>query len=154
MGPLYKLGKITSKYLIIDILAYSFDDFTIVCKYLYSFSASLRCLLEKNYILIRNMLWDTHNFFGASLLPTQNYLTSQAAHRHLEKILLRKCEEAKTADYGLRILPDTVLRIANTEDYKWLLQPELKAIKDGLTYGEIEVKEDIFSWWKYKGYLN
>ena len=36
-------------------------------------------------------------------------------------------------DYGLQMLPDTVLKIANTE--KWLLQPELKAIKDGLTYG-------------------
>jgi hypothetical protein len=139
LGPLYKLGKITNKYLIVEILAYSFDDFTHVCKYLYSFSASLRYLLEKNYILIRNMLWETHNFFGASLLRTQNYKTSQGAHRVLEKVLLRKCEEAKTVDYGLRILPDTVLHIANAEEYKWLLQPELKAIKDGLTYGEIEV---------------
>ena len=39
-------------------------------------------------------------------------------------------------DYGLQMLPDTVLKIANTE--KWLLQPELKAIKDGLKYGNKE----------------
>jgi hypothetical protein len=31
------------------------------------------------------------------------------------------------------MLPGTVLHIANTE--KWLLQPELKAINDGLKYG-------------------
>jgi hypothetical protein len=92
----------------------------------------------KNYIIIGNMLWDSHNFFRVYLLPNQNNQPSQGAHRHLEKILLRKCKQAKTVDYGLRILPDTVLRIANTEDYKWLLQPELKAIKDGLTYGEIQ----------------
>jgi hypothetical protein len=39
-------------------------------------------------------------------------------------------------DYGLSIMPDTVLRIANTKEYRWLLQPELKAIKDGLKYVE------------------
>jgi hypothetical protein len=109
---------------------------------------------RENYILIRKMLWDSHNFFGASLLRTQNYKTSQGAHQLLEKVLLRKCEEAKTVDYGLRILPDTVLHIANAEEYKWLLQPELKAIKDGLTYGEIHGSEDVFGQWKYKGYLN
>jgi hypothetical protein len=90
------------------------------------------------------MLWETHNFFGASLLRTLNYKTSQGAHQLLEKVLLRKCEESKTVDYGLRILSDTVLHIANTEEYKWLLQPELKAIKDRLTYGEIQGKEDIY----------
>jgi len=34
------------------------------------------------------------------------------------------------------MFPDTVLHIANKEEYKWLLQPELKSIKDGLTYDE------------------
>jgi hypothetical protein len=54
-------------------------------------------------------------------------------------------------DYYLKILPETVLQIANTE--KWLLQPELKAIKDGLTYGS---KEGYYRGWKwtYRGYLN
>ena len=39
-------------------------------------------------------------------------------------------------DYGLKILPKTVLRIANSEEFHWLLQPELKAIKDKLRYVE------------------
>jgi hypothetical protein len=34
------------------------------------------------------------------------------------------------------MLPDTILHIANDEEYQWLLQPELKAIKDGLIYVE------------------
>ena len=73
LGPLYKLGKIKSKYIIIDILAYSIDDFTLVCQRLYSCSRSLRNLVKKNYNLIMKMVWKTHNFFGASLLPTFNY---------------------------------------------------------------------------------
>jgi hypothetical protein len=39
-------------------------------------------------------------------------------------------------DYGLHILPDTVLKIANTEELIWLVQPELKAIEEGLIYVE------------------
>jgi hypothetical protein len=54
-------------------------------------------------------------------------------------------------DYGLQILPDTVLKIANSEEYEWLLQPELKAIKDGLTYVE---NKDFNYGIKYRGYLN
>ncbi len=54
-------------------------------------------------------------------------------------------------DYGIQILSDTVLKIANTEKYEWLLQPELKAIKDGLTYVE---DKDYDYGWKYRGYLN
>ena len=79
-------------------------------------------------------MWETHNFFGASLIPTQNFKTSQAAHQLLEKILKRKCNEAQTANYGLEIRPDTVLHMPG--EFPWLLQPELKAIKDGLTYIE------------------
>ena len=109
------MGKITNKYLIIEILAYTIDDFTLVCEHLNSSSRSMRNLVMKNYIQIRNMLWNTHNFFGASLLPTFNYKTSQAAHQLLEKILKRKCEELKIIDYGLQILPGTDLKIANTE---------------------------------------
>ncbi len=89
---------------------------------------------HQNYILMREMLWETHNFFGASLIPTQNFKTSQAAHQLLEKILKRKCNEAQTANYGLEIRPDTVLHMPG--EFPWLLQPELKAIKDGLTYIE------------------
>jgi hypothetical protein len=52
-------------------------------------------------------------------------------------------------DYGFQMLPTTVLRIANAKEYQWLLQPELKAIKDGLEY--VEQDNDSYS---YKGYQN
>jgi hypothetical protein len=52
------------------------------------------------------------------------------------------------------MLPDTILHIANKEEFHWLLQPELKAIKDGLRY--VEDKDCVYygSDGKYKGYLN
>ena len=52
------------------------------------------------------------------------------------------------------MLPDTILHIANEEEFHWLLQPELKAIKDGLIYVEdkdCDYDEDEA---KYRGYLN
>ena len=52
------------------------------------------------------------------------------------------------------MLPDTILHIANDEEFQWLLQPELKAIKDGLIYVEDKdcyYREDEV---KYRGYLN
>jgi hypothetical protein len=60
-------------------------------------------------------------------------------------------------DYGLKVLPDTILRIANVKEYQWLLQPELKAIKDGLKY--VEDKDCVYNSFnnemgKYRGYLN
>ncbi len=48
----------------------------------------------------------------------------------------------------------TVLYIADTEEYQWLLQPELKAIKDGLRYGEKEGVSEYGGKWSYRGYLN
>jgi hypothetical protein len=52
------------------------------------------------------------------------------------------------------MIPDTNLHIANEEEFHWLLQPELKAIKDGLIY--VEDKDCVFygSEGKYRGYLN
>jgi hypothetical protein len=51
------------------------------------------------------------------------------------------------------MLPDTILRIANEEEFHWLLQPELKAIKDGLIY--VEDKHCHYGYvGKYRGYLN
>jgi hypothetical protein len=88
----------------------------------------MRNLLKKNYILIRNMIWENHNLFEHYLLLTHNCKTSHVAHEVLEKRIMRLCEKAMTPDYGLQILPDTVLHIANTDEFKFLLQPELKAI--------------------------
>ena len=52
------------------------------------------------------------------------------------------------------MLPDTILRIANYEEFQWLLQPELKAIKDGLIF--VEDKDCVYyaCEGKYRGYLN
>ena len=57
-------------------------------------------------------------------------------------------------DYGLQMLPDTILHIVNDEKFQWLLQPELKAIKDGLIY--VEDKACVYERkkCKYRGYLN
>jgi hypothetical protein len=57
-------------------------------------------------------------------------------------------------DYGLQMLPDTVLKIANTKEHRWMLQPELKAIKDGLKY--VEDSDCYFDYCesKYTGYIN
>ncbi len=74
--------------------------------------------------------------FERTLLLIKNYKTSRSAHDILEKIMKRNCERIMTIDYGMKMSPGTVLKIANTEE--WLLQPELKAINDGLVYGEKE----------------
>jgi len=66
----------------------------------------------------------------------------------------RNCDKVMKIDYGLQMLPDTILHIANDEEFQWLLQPELKAIKDGHTY--VEDKDSVFNfeYGKYTGYLN
>jgi hypothetical protein len=64
---------------------------------------------------------------------------------------MKNCERAKYVDYGLQILPKTVLHLANDEEFRWLLQPELKAINDALKYG---IKLGSRSAWTYRGYLN
>ena len=52
------------------------------------------------------------------------------------------------------MLPDTILHIANDEEFQWLLQPELKAIKDGLIYVEDKDCVSLVFKAKYRGYLN
>jgi hypothetical protein len=43
----------------------------------------------------------------------------------------------------------SLLRVANTPNTQFLLQPELRAIQQGLEYREIQGKE-----YSYKGYVN
>ena len=45
-----------------------------------------------------------------------------------------KCENAKTPNYGLEMKPDSILRIANTDLTRFLIQSELKAQQQGLQY--------------------
>ncbi len=48
------------------------------------------------------------------------------------------------------MIDKSLLRVANTDDTEFLLQPELNAIKQGLQYKEVENK----AVGKYKGYVN
>ena len=152
--PVYQLGKIKSIYVIFDILGYSIDDFTEICKLLYSSSRQMRQMLKKNYIVFRNMIDDSRWSLETNIFLTRNYKTSKAAHQRLEIIMKRECERMMKIDYGLHMLPDTILHIANEEKFNWLLQPELKAIKDGLIY--VEDKDCTYVGFKakYTGYLN
>ena len=110
-------------------------------------------MLKKNYIVLKNMLYEIYSL-EANVMLTHNYKTSKAAHQRLEIIMKRECERAMKIDYGLHMLPDTILHIANDEQFQWLLQPELKAIKDGLIY--VEDKACVYERkkCKYRGYLN
>jgi hypothetical protein len=45
-----------------------------------------------------------------------------------------------TDDYGLPMIDESKLKVANTPDTRFLLQAELKAIQQGLQYKEIEGK--------------
>jgi hypothetical protein len=152
--PVYQLGKIKNKYIIFDIFGYSIDDFTKISELLYSSSRQMRQMLKKNYIVLRNMLYESHLSLEANVLLTYNYKTSRVAHQRLEIIINRECESMKKIDYGLQLLPDTILRIANDEEFQWLLQPELKAIKDGLIYVEDKFCLYHYNKAKYRGYLN
>ena len=53
-------------------------------------------------------------------------------------------------DFGLQLANNSLLRIANTNDYKYLLQAELKAIQAGLKF----VDEEDENGRGYKGYVN
>jgi hypothetical protein len=83
----------------------------------------MRQLLKKNYIVLRNTLDDSHWSLEANIFLTRNYKTSRAAHQRLEKILKREYERMMKVKiyYGLKMFPDTILHIANDEEYQWLL---------------------------------
>ena len=98
--PVYQLGKIKNIYVIFDILGYSIDDFTEICKLLYSSSRQMRQMLKKNYIVLRNMLGETHSL-EALILLIHNYKASRAAHQRLEMIIRRKFYRMTKINYGL-----------------------------------------------------
>ena len=55
-----------------------------------------------------------------------------------------------TDDYGLTVTDPSILRVSNTPNTQFLLQPELRAIQQGLEYREIQENERV----TYKGYVN
>jgi hypothetical protein len=59
----------------------------------------------------------------------------------------KRCEHAKIIDYGLPL--NFPLKLARTPETRWLLQGELKAIKDGCEYGEGGDEDST-----YRGYVN
>ncbi len=79
---------------------------------------------------------------------TYKYSTSRCAHELLDKIVEKKSEQAKIIDYGLSET-GAVLKLANTPETRWLLQGELKAIKDGYVFKELEYENG-----NYRGYVN
>ncbi len=56
---------------------------------------------------------------------TYEYSTANLAHKILEQIVDIKCEI--TTEYGLAMIDESLLRVANTADTRFLLQAELKA---------------------------
>jgi len=82
------------------------------------------------------------------LIPlTFNYQTSRSGHKLLEKIVEKRCEQTKMIDYV--VLLNVPLKIAKTPETRWLLEGELKAIKDGHEYDEVEYDDST-----YRGYFN
>ena len=55
-------------------------------------------------------------------------------------------------DYGLQLLPDTDLKITNDYRFQWMLQLELKAIKDGLKF--VKDQGGVGKGKLYSGYAN
>jgi hypothetical protein len=93
--PRFKVGKIVSKYLIIEILAYAQDDYQDICRYLFYCSRSLRFLLTSTYNELKLMVLETHNVTIEATLPLIfNRKTSHSAHALLEKIFTIECKKA------------------------------------------------------------
>jgi hypothetical protein len=85
------------------------------------------------------------------LIPlTFDFSTAPSAHQVLEQIVEIQCMLAKSTDYGLPMIDESKLKVANTPDTHFLLQGEFKAIKQGLEYEEKEWNDGG----KFKGYYN
>ena len=59
-GPKFKLGKITNKYIIIEIIAFALDSFDKIIKNLNTLSKQMRLLLKQNFLSILLMLNEKH----------------------------------------------------------------------------------------------
>jgi hypothetical protein len=99
------------------------------------------------YPIIRAEL---NNILNEFVPLTLDYLTTaMTAHLVLEQVLEIQCMFAKsTDDYGLTVTDPSLIRVANTPNTQFLLQAELRAIKSGLQYEEIELDDGNI----YKGY--
>jgi hypothetical protein len=69
---------------------------------------------------------------------TYKYSTADSAHKLLEQVVEIQFVLTISTDYGLPMIDESKLKVANTPDTHFLLQAELKAIKEGLKHTEIE----------------
>jgi hypothetical protein len=67
---------------------------------------------------------------------TYDYPTAMTAHLVLEQVIEIQCMLAKSTDYELFVTDPSLLRVTNTPNTQFLLQAELRAIQNGLQYGE------------------
>jgi hypothetical protein len=81
---------------------------------------------------------------------TYKYSTALSTHKLLEQIVEVQCLLAISTDYGLPMIDKSKLRVANTPGTHFLLQAELKALKQGLKYKEIDDNDGF----KYQGYVD
>ena len=79
---------------------------------------------------------------------TFDYSTADSAHKLLEQIVEIQCKLAQSTEYGLPIIDK--LTVANSHHTEFLLQAEIKAIREGLHYREEEYKNGS----KYRGYVS
>jgi hypothetical protein len=80
---------------------------------------------------------------------TYEFTTASSAHKVIEQIVEIQCLLATSTDNGLRMINEELIKVANTTETKFLLQAELKAIKQGLQYKVINDNGV-----KYEGYIN
>jgi hypothetical protein len=73
---------------------------------------------------------------------TKEYSAAPSAHKLLEQIVDIQCQI--TTDYGLAMIDESFLRVANTTDTRFLLQAELKPIKHGKAKCSFP---DSYSYW-------
>jgi hypothetical protein len=59
-GPKFKLGKITNKYIIIEIIAFALDSFDKIIENFNTLSKQMRLLLKQNFLSILLMLHEKH----------------------------------------------------------------------------------------------
>jgi hypothetical protein len=72
-----------------------------------------------------------------------------SAHLLLEQVIEIQCMLAKSTDYGLVVTDPSLIRVANTPNTQFLLQAELRAIHNGLQYGQIKYPSGNI----YNGYI-
>jgi hypothetical protein len=72
---------------------------------------------------------ELNNILNDFVPLTFDYPTAMTAHLVLEQVIEIQCELAKSTDFGLTVTDPSLIRVANTPNTQFLLQPELKAIQ-------------------------